>query len=153
MQKNWILALASAAVLMTGCETGCNNVDVEGAATPGSPADFKQNIKDRMFFNFDRSDVSPAAAKVLELQAAWMKTYNTTSAQVAGYADERGTSDYNMALSLKRAESAKKALAGMGVDASRLMTKGFGKDQPIVPNAKTEAEHAQNRVAVTTING
>lgn len=152
-QKKWMLPLVSAAVMVAGCETGgSNNVDVAGAATPGSAADFKANIKDRVFFAFDKSDVSPAAGKVLELQAAWMKTYADKKAMLSGHADARGTADYNMALSNQRAESVKKALGGMGVDAARLTAKGFGKDQPIVPNAKVEAEHAQNRVVVTTIS-
>lgn len=151
-QNKWMLPLLTAAVLVTGCEnSGSNNVDVAGAAAPGTPGDFKANIKDRVFFGFDKADVTPAASKVLELQAAWLKTYADKSALVEAHADSRGTADYNMALTNQRAESVKKALGGMGVDAARLTVKGLGKDQPIVPNAKTEAEHAQNRVAVTTI--
>lgn len=155
MSKNKLmLPLLAAAVLMTGCENSCsNNVDVAGAATPGTAGDFKANIKDRVFFGFDKSDVTPAAARVLELQAAWLKTYPERNATIDAHADARGTADYNMALTNHRADSVKKALTGMGVDAVRLSTKGHGKDQPVVPNAKSEAEHAQNRTAITTING
>lgn len=152
-QKKWMLPLLAAAVLVTGCENSSNSVDVAGAAAPGTPGDFKANIKDRVFFGFDKADVTPAASKVLELQAAWLKTYADKSAAIDAHADVRGTADYNIALTNQRADNVKKALGGMGVDAARLTAKGHGKDQPIVPNAKTEAEHAQNRVAITTING
>jgi peptidoglycan-associated lipoprotein len=149
--KKTLLPLVAAALLVTACGDG-QNVDVDAMAAPGTPGDFKKNIKDRVFFGFDKSNISADAKKVLEGQAAWLKTHSATTATVEGYADERGTREYNLALGARRAESAKTGLSGLGVDASRLKTVSFGKDKPIVPNAKSEEEHAQNRVAVTSIN-
>lgn len=149
--KKTLLPLLAAGLLMTACSDG-QNVDVDAAFAPGTPGDFKKNIKDRVGFGFDKANVSADAKKVLEAQAAWLKTHSATSATLEGYADERGTRDYNLALGARRAESVKSTLGTLGVEASRLKTASFGKDRPVVPNAKTEAEHAQNRVVITTIN-
>ncbi|MCX7338622.1 MAG: OmpA family protein [Alphaproteobacteria bacterium] len=153
--KTQLLTVLAAGLLMSACETATNqdqNVSVGSVAAPGTSGDFKANIKDRVFFNFNKADVSADAKKTLEAQAAWLKTYPATSAKVEGRTDERGTRDYNLALGARRAEAAKSTLAGLGVDAARLTTVSFGKDQPVAPSAKTEEEHAQNRTAVTVIN-
>ena len=71
--KKILFPVLAAALLMSACETSCDsqNVNVGTAATPGSAADFKNNIKDRVFFAYDKSAVSADAKKVLEAQAAY----------------------------------------------------------------------------------
>ena len=150
--KNKFFALASAALLMAACEsTDSQNVKIGSSATPGSCEDFKANIRDRVFFALNKASLSDDAKKVLEAQAAWLKTYSSTKATVEGHADIRGTREYNLALGARRSESVKSALAGMGVDASRLKTISFGKDKPEA-TGNTEKDHAINRRAVTVIN-
>lgn len=150
--KKTIFAAFAAALLMTACENGGQGVDVEGSSAPGTAGDFKKNIRDRVFFAFNKSDVSADAKKVLEGQAAWLKTYGTTSATLEGRCDERGTRDYNIALGAKRSESVKAALGSLGIDGARMKVVSFGKDKPVIAHAKTEEEHAQNRTVVTAIN-
>lgn len=151
--KKTLFSVLAAALLMAACETATDsqNVNVGTAAAPGTAADFKNNIKDRVFFAYDKSAVSADAKKVLEAQAAWLKTYGTTSATIEGKTDARGTSHYNMALGARRADAAKKVLVGCGVDANRLKTMSFGKEKLEVMG-DTEEAHAQNRVAITVIN-
>ncbi len=151
--KKTVLSLLATTLLMAACETSgdSQNVNIGSAATPGTAADFKENIKNRIFFAYDKSTVSEDAKKVLEAQAAWLKTYGTTSATIEGKTDCRGTAQYNMALGARRADAAKKALVGMGVDASRLKTISYGKEKLEVAG-NTEEAHAQNRTAITVIN-
>lgn len=155
MMKNKIFTILAAGLVLTACETGNNadsqNVSVGRAPAPGTAEDFKANIRDRVFFAFDKSTISDDAKKTLEAQAAWLKTHSATTATVEGHADERGTREYNLALGARRAEAAKSGLAGMGVDANRLKTISYGKDRPQAVG-KTEEVHAQNRVAITVIN-
>lgn len=148
-----ILPLLATTLLVVACETATDsqNVNVGMATAPGSAADFKNNIKDRVFFGYDKSNVSMDAKKVLEAQAAWLKTYGTTTATVEGKTDSRGTSQYNMALGARRAEAAKKTLVSLGVDANRLKTISYGKEKLEV-EGETEEAHAQNRTAITVIN-
>ncbi len=151
--KKTLLPLLATTLLIAACETSgdSQNVTVGSAATPGTAADFKANIKDRVFFAYDKATVSEDAKKVLEAQAAWLKTYSTTSATIEGKTDARGTAHYNMALGARRADAAKKTLASLGVDASRLKTISYGKEKLEVAG-DTEEAHAQNRVAITVIN-
>ena len=150
--RNKILTIALSSLLLVACETtDSQNVNVGQAAAPGTPEDFKQQIKDRVFFGYDKSAVSDDAKKTLETQAGWLKTYANTHATVEGKTDVRGTREYNLALGERRANSAKKALEGFGIDAARLKTISYGKDHlEVVGN--TEEAHAQNRTAITVIN-
>lgn len=151
--RNKILSAAALAMLVAGCECApeSSKVNVDSAVQPGTAADFKANIKDRVFFAFNKSNISAESKRSLEAQAGWFKTYANTTATVEGHCDVRGTREYNLALGARRADAAKKALTGMGVDKKRLKTISYGKDR--VQNAgDSEDAHAQNRVAVTVVN-
>ena len=149
------ISAVSALLLLAACECGtdtCQKVDTATAVTPGTAADFKQNIRDRAFFGFDSAKLQPSAEEVLKQQAAWLKVHNATTASVTGHCDSRGSAEYNLALGQKRAQAAADCLAHCGVEKTRLKTVSYGKEQQPVPNATTEEQHAQNRVAVTVIN-
>jgi peptidoglycan-associated lipoprotein len=148
VMKNKIIALALTSVLAVSCADESQDVTMHAAA--GTAGDFKANIKDRVFFKFNQSEVDANAKKALGKQADWLKTYQATKATVEGHCDARGTREYNIALGNKRAESAKKELVKLGVTADRLKTISYGKDRPQVPG-DTEMAHAQNRVAVTVV--
>ena len=119
--------------------------------TPGSADDFKVNVGDRIFFDFDRFDLSAEARAQLEKQAAWLKTYPNITVTIEGNCDERGTREYNLALGERRAVSAKNYLVALGVDPNRIQTISYGKERPAVPGSD-EAAWAQNRRDVTAIN-
>lgn len=159
MRNNKFLLSIAAAVVLVACENSTStdpavdashNVNVSKAPTPGSREDFKANVGDRVFFAFDRSELSHEAMKTVESQAAWFKTYPTTKAVVAGHCDERGTREYNLALGQHRSNKVAGALASMGVDHSRVRAVSHGKDMALVPGTG-EAIWAQNRAAVTDV--
>jgi len=122
-----------------------------GNVAAGSREDFIQNVGDRIFFAFDRSDISPEARETLEKQADWLKRYSNVTVTVEGNCDERGTREYNLALGQRRAEAAKKVLAALGVSSNRIQTISYGKERPAVVGSSEEA-WAQNRRDVTVIN-
>ncbi len=76
------------------------------AAVPGSEQDFTVNVGDRVFFLEDKSTLSPEAQETLRRQAQWLNKYGRVTVQVEGHADERGTREYNIALSARRATAA-----------------------------------------------
>jgi peptidoglycan-associated lipoprotein len=122
-----------------------------GAIVPGSQQDLAQNAGDRVFFEFDRSDITPEAQQILQRQAQWLQHYPNVTVTIEGHCDERGTREYNLALGERRANAAKQVLIAAGIPASRISTISYGKDRPIVPGS-TEEAWAQNRVAITTVN-
>ena len=83
-----------------------------------------------IFFDFDRSDIRPDARQVLESNAGWLKTNSRARIKIEGHCDERGTTEYNLALGQRRAEATKRFLVALGIDASRLATISYGEERP-----------------------
>ena len=69
---------------------------------------------DRVFFAFDRSDISPEAQQILQRQADWLRRYPNVTVTIEGHCDERGTREYNLALGERRAKAAKNVLVALG---------------------------------------
>jgi len=86
----------------------------------------------------------------LQKQAAWLQRYPTVVLMIEGHADERGTREYNLALSARRAQAVKDYLASLGVSGARLETISYGKERPVCVQSD-EACWAQNRRGVSTI--
>jgi len=125
-------------------------VDVPASGpVKGSQEDFIASVSsDRIFFDTDKFDVDAPDQDILRSQAAWLAQNPTVRVTIEGHCDERGTRDYNIALGAKRANSAKNALAALGVDAARINTISYGKEMPAAQGSD-EAAWAQNRRAVT----
>jgi peptidoglycan-associated lipoprotein len=120
-----------------------------GRATPGSQADFVQNvIADRVFFDTSASNIDADDANVLRSQAEWLQRYGNKRVVIEGHCDERGTRDYNIALGARRANAAKNYLASLGIDPARISTVSYGKERPDALGSNEEA-WARNRRAVT----
>jgi outer membrane protein OmpA-like peptidoglycan-associated protein len=100
----------------------------------------------QVFFDFDKSDVTEAAAQVIAAAAESVKAGNVTTITVTGHTDTVGTARYNQALSERRAAAVKKALVADGVAGGEITTIGVGKTGLLVPTADGVRE-PQNRRA------
>jgi peptidoglycan-associated lipoprotein len=118
--------------------------------TPGSAEDFRVSVGDRVFYGYDRFDLTPEARSVLERQAAWLRQYPNVRVLVAGNCDERGTREYNLALGARRAAAARDYLVSLGVDGARIETVSYGKERPLDARSNEEA-WSVNRNAHTQI--
>jgi peptidoglycan-associated lipoprotein len=123
-----------------------------GRATPGSVQDFAQNVGDRVFFETDSSELTTTAIATLDKQAQWLQQYTRYSFTIEGHADERGTREYNFALSARRAETVKNYLAAKGLSAGRFRTISYGKERPVAVCDNISC-WSQNRRAVTVLSG
>jgi peptidoglycan-associated lipoprotein len=162
-----LLGLVGACLLVAACTqtpssttgTGAGNMHGAGgnmgvsssSITPGSKQDFVQNAGDRVFFAFNRSDISGEGRATLERQADWLKRYGNVTVTIEGHCDDRGTREYNLALGERRAAAAKRVLVALGVAPNRISIISYGKERPIVVGDNAQA-WAQNRVAITVIN-
>ena len=152
---DWKLAVALMGFLaLAGCsKKNTPNLDGSaGQAAPGSVGDFQTNVGDRIYFLVDQSTLTEEGQQTLTRQAAWMKQYPNVTVQVEGHADERGTREYNIALSARRATVTREFLTAQGIEASRVTTIAYGKERPV---ALCDAEScwAQNRRSVTVVTG
>ena len=118
----------------------------------GTAAHFRQTAGDRVFFGYDRHDLSNEARAVLRSQAAWLNTYSDARIMIAGNCDERGTREYNLALGARRANAARDYLISQGVDPSRITTTSYGKERPACRQS-SESCWAVNRNATTVLTG
>ena len=114
------------------------------APAPPPPSEFREtdNLKD-VFFDFDKYDIRPGDAKLLDTNAAWLKT-NNNLVLIEGHCDERGTNEYNLALGERRAKATMNYLVGQGVQANRITIISYGKERPTCTE-HSEACWAKNR--------
>jgi len=147
-----VLLTVAVAACATRQGIDANAPGLSGTAAPGSAEDFSVNVGDRVFFSVDSVQLSSTAQATLQRQAAWLKLYPTVAVTVQGHADERGTREYNLALSAQRAEVVRSYLAGLGVDPARLRTIAYGKERPVA-TCDAESCWSQNRRAVTAVGG
>jgi len=111
-----------------------------------APATFEEdpNVKP-IYFDFDRYEIRPDDARILESDAAWLKT-NDMLILIEGQCDERGTEEYNVALGDRRGRATQNHLVALGIAADRINTVSYGKDRSVCTE-HTEECWALNRRA------
>jgi peptidoglycan-associated lipoprotein len=132
-----------------------NTPDLEaggGQAKAGSVQDFSINVGDRIYFLVDQSTLTPEAQETLRRQAQWLQQYSGVTIQVEGHADERGTREYNISLSARRATATREFLIANGIDPNRISSIAYGKERPVAL-CDEEQCWSQNRRSVTVITG
>ncbi len=137
----------------TGGTTSTNQTSTASAPqapAAGSVEEFTQSVGDRVFFGFDRYDLTAEAQAQLQKQATWLKTYPQYRFVIEGHCDERGTREYNLALGERRATAVKNYLVALGIDPARMQTISYGKERPAVLGSN-EAAWAQNRRGVIVL--
>ena len=149
-----LAGLLIVAFAFAGCAknpTDPNQAAQANAATPGSQQDFVVNVGARVFFETDSTQLTPQAVSTLEKQAQWLQNYAQYSFTIEGHADERGTREYNIALSSRRAQAVRDYLASRGIQAQRMRTIAYGKERPVAVCNDISC-WSQNRRAVTVLN-
>jgi outer membrane protein OmpA-like peptidoglycan-associated protein len=91
-----------------------------------------------VFFEYNRSDLTPRAARQLEIVAGLLKSDPARKLQISGFADALGPEDYNFQLSKRRAETVRTKLGQLGVNPAQIVTQGFGEARPLQPNQKQD---------------
>ena len=155
------LAVVAFAIFVAGCATKpppappqapppAPVVQPAPSIIPGSAQDLRVNVGDTVHFDYDKYAVLDADKATLQRQAAWLAKFPNIKVTVEGYADERGTREYNIALGARRANAVKEYLVSLGVSAARVDTVSYGKEKPICAES-TESCWAQNRRGLTII--
>ncbi|MBI4520418.1 MAG: peptidoglycan-associated lipoprotein Pal [Gemmatimonadetes bacterium] len=107
-----------------------------------------QRTRDRLlemvFFDYDRFDIRPDQERGMQAKIAILRANPQLRLRFEGHADERGSTEYNLALGDRRANSVRQFLATYGIDAERFTTISYGEERPLV-NASNEDAWARNR--------
>ncbi len=108
-------------------------------------ATFHQNVKD-VFFDYDSYDVNQPSQATIAQDATWLNAHPGIKIALGGYCDDRGSTEYNLALGENRANAAKQALVSAGVTADRIRTVSYGKEKQFCTE-QDETCYQQNRRA------
>jgi len=118
----------TAVVALAGSLAACGGGVKEPASLDG----------EKVFFAFDKSDITSESRKNLQGQALYMKNNKDVRVIVEGHCDERGTEEYNLALGARRANASKNVMVREGVEANRIRTISYGKSRPAVKGTGEE---------------
>ncbi len=105
-----------------------------------------------VFFEFDQATLTEESRRILQKKAAFLQKHRDVQVTIEGHCDQRGSSDYNLGLGQRRADSVKSYLQDLGIDGNRLATVSYGKEQPL-DDGMNEAAWARNRRAHLVIGG
>lgn len=116
-----------------------------GNLSQPAKAAVKQSALEKVYFNFDSSDLSKSSRDSLSRNAeVLLKEQKNAKVRIEGNCDERGSAEYNLALGERRAKAAAKYLAALGVQPERLAILSYGKEKPAVQGSD-EASWSKNR--------
>lgn len=104
----------------------------------------RQILEQRVNFDYDQSDLTPAALQILNQKLAILRASPQVQLRIEGHCDERGSNEYNLALGNRRAQAVVDFFVQNGIAAGRLTVTSFGEERPLV-NRSDETAWAQNR--------
>jgi peptidoglycan-associated lipoprotein len=115
-------------------------VEEEAIKEKAAPVDMFKDIN----FDYDKFSLRPEAREILKQHADYLAKNKDVNVSIEGHCDERGTSEYNLALGERRAKEAMKYLKELGISVKRMKTVSYGKEKPLDPGHNEEA-WAKNR--------
>ena len=104
---------------------------------------FTREVRDA-YYDFNKADIRADARTALAQTAQYLRSYPNERVTIEGHCDERGSTEYNLALGDRRASAAKQYLVSLGISADRINTVSFGKEKPFCMQS-TEDCYQQNR--------
>ena len=102
------------------------------------------------YFDYDSYSLRADAREALKTNAVWLKKNKAVKVQIEGHCDERGTTEYNLALGERRANAARDFLTKLGVPKARLSVISYGEERPSDPG-HSDAAWSRNRRAVFVV--
>jgi outer membrane protein OmpA-like peptidoglycan-associated protein len=118
--------------------------EIPGAKVERVGEGIQVEFNEKILFDFSKSDLSDAAKTNLNKLVTVLSKYPNSNIEIQGHTDSRGTEEYNMGLSLRRANAVRDYLSSQGIGSSRMTVKGYGETAPAYTNETPEGM-AQNR--------
>lgn len=106
----------------------------------------RETLTQVIYFEYDSDQLTSEAEDRLRTKAGILRANPSVQLRIEGHADERGSTEYNLALGQRRAESVKNFIVGYGIDGGRIATISYGEEQPAVEGT-TESAWSRNRRA------
>jgi len=144
-------------VFVAGCSSTSEVLDEPQAQQASAPEENIANepaqaepapevtLKTTFYFDFDDATIQPDARLAIEAHAQRLKN-NSQTIRIEGYADERGTEEYNKQLGQRRADAVRDLLVSMGVSYSQIQTVSYGESKPFILGSNEQAWQKNRRV-------
>jgi peptidoglycan-associated lipoprotein len=113
----------------------------------------REVLTEIIFFEYDSDEIGGQAEEILRLKAAVMAANPAVRLRIEGHADQRGSTEYNLALGQRRAEAVRAFLANYGVDPERFTTVSYGKERPLVEGDEEESWARNRRAEFGIVSG
>jgi len=178
MNRNLVLALTSAALLLVaGCSHKNNLKPAPAATTAGAATSGTSSAGDNMaasagtvgdsggngasapagvarlvYFDFDSAEIRPEFVSVIAAHARAIAANASIRVRLEGHTDERGSPEYNIGLGERRAQAVRRALMLQGVAEGQIATVSYGEERPAVPGQTEEAWAKDRRVEIVYLN-
>jgi len=120
-----------------------NTAPVQSTSNATEEELFSQNVKD-IYFDYDKYDIRASEQGSLQADAQFLQQHANIHITIEGHSDERGSTEYNLALGTNRADAVKNALIQAGVAGNRIKTISYGKEKPFC-SVSNETCWQQNR--------
>ncbi|MDW7695519.1 OmpA family protein [Flammeovirgaceae bacterium SG7u.111] len=128
------------------------DLDMEGGEETGEGGR-RSVVLEGILYDLDDWRIRPDAARELDKLVIYLKSRPTLKIELGAHTDSRASDRHNMRLSKRRAESAVEYIVSNGIDPERIVAKGYGESQLLIPDAVSEEEHQLNRRTTVTILG
>jgi len=112
----------------------------------------REALTEIVFFEYDSDEITPTAEDKLNTKAAVLRSNPNVRIRIEGHCDQRGSTEYNLALGQRRAEAVRAYLVNLGIDGGRLSTISYGKEKPLM-EGDSEDSYARNRRAEFAVTG
>ncbi|HXD48249.1 MAG TPA: peptidoglycan-associated lipoprotein Pal [Gemmatimonadaceae bacterium] len=120
--------------------------DAAARAAAAAAGDLKNALEAMVHFDFDQSELRPQDRSILDAKVPILQANPSVTLRIAGYTDERGSDEYNLALGQRRAATVKRYLVDHGISDTRIETVSYGEEHPIAQGSD-ESAWSQNRRA------
>ena len=135
-----------------GTQDATARVTVTAAPPPPPPSTssateeelFERNVKD-VYFDYDKSDIRGSEQAAIQGDAQFLQQHSSIHITVEGHCDERGSTEYNLALGTNRADSVKNALIQAGVGGDRIKVYSYGKEKPFCTESNESCWQSNRR--------
>jgi peptidoglycan-associated lipoprotein len=132
-------------------DAGAGAGDAGAGASGGGEQQDSGDLK-VAYFDFDSYRINGSGKKALKGNADWMKANGSSTIQIEGHCDERGTTEYNLALGERRANAARDYLIRLGIDKSRISVISYGEERPSDPGHDESAWSKNRRAAFVVLS-
>jgi peptidoglycan-associated lipoprotein len=130
-----------------------DRIERERRAREAAASGAREMLTEIIYFDYDSDEIGATAEEKLNAKAAVLRANPTVRLRFEGHCDQRGSTEYNLALGQRRAESVRAYLVNLGIDGSRLSTISYGKEKPLVEGDDESAFQKNRRAEFDVIGG